>query len=200
MSASQATYDEASGQTGIHEAAEELRDQAAERARSVAEQVRGSTRAQVEQRSTELGARASDAAADLRSVAEHLRLEGREGPASLAEQAADRVSRLGEYLSGASGDRLLHDVEDVARTRPWTAVAGGLLAGVAASRLLKASSAQRYHSRSGGDAPSSRSGGDAQYSRSGGDAQWAGTTVAAVPRPGVSEPRVDTTQLGERDG
>ena len=125
-----------------------LVDQAREQAQSVGEQARARTREQVDQRSNELGTRASSMAEDLRSVAEHLRSQGKGGPAGLVEQAAQRVSGAGDYLQGTDGNRLLHDAEALGRRRPWTAIAAGLAAGVAASRLLKASSTDRY--RSGG--------------------------------------------------
>jgi len=127
-------------------------DQAREQAQSVAAQARARAREQVDQRSVELGARASGVAEDLRSIAEHLRSQGKSGPAGLVQQAADRVAGAGEYLQRTDGDRLLHDAESLGRRRPWTAIAGGLAAGVAASRLLKASSADRY--RSGAHRPS----------------------------------------------
>jgi hypothetical protein len=37
-------------------------------------------------------------------------------------------------------------VEDFARRNPWAVAAGGLVLGLAASRMLKASSSQRYRS------------------------------------------------------
>jgi hypothetical protein len=130
------------------QAAEGLLDRAHEQAESVSAQARARTREQVEQRSSELGTRASSVAEDLRSVAEHLRSQGKSGPAGLVEQAAQRVAGAGDYLQGTDGNRILHDVESLGRRRPWTAIAGGLAAGMAASRLLKASSADRY--RTGG--------------------------------------------------
>ena len=113
-----------------------------------ATQARARTREQVDQRSSELGTRASSVAEDLRSVAEHLRSQGKTGPAGLVEQAAQRVAGAGDYLQGTDGNQILHDVESLGRRRPWTAIAGGLAAGIAASRLLKASSTDRY--RTGG--------------------------------------------------
>ena len=67
--------------------------------------------------------------------------------ASIAEGAADRVERLGGYLERTSGDELLRDVENFARRRPWMVASIGFVAGIAASRFLKASSERRYGSR-----------------------------------------------------
>jgi len=130
------------------QAADGLVDRVQEQAQSVGAQARARTREQVDQRSSELGTRASSVAEDLRGVAEHLRSQGKSGPAGLVEQAARRVAGAGDYLQTTDGNRILHDVESLGRRRPWTAIAGGLAAGIAASRLLKASSTERY--RSGG--------------------------------------------------
>jgi hypothetical protein len=60
---------------------------------------------------------------------------------------------VGDYLKGASGDRILRDVEDFARRQPMLVAAAGLALGFAASRFLKASSSRRYESayRGSGD-------------------------------------------------
>jgi hypothetical protein len=59
---------------------------------------------------------------------------------------ARRADDLGSYLKSADADRILGDVEDFARRRPWLTAAAGALAGLAASRFLKASSSRRYGS------------------------------------------------------
>jgi hypothetical protein len=77
-------------------------------------------------------------------VSDQLREQGKEGPAKLAQQAADRTERLGSYLEESDADRILSDIEQFARRNPWAVVAGGLAAGFVASRFLKASSSDRY--------------------------------------------------------
>jgi hypothetical protein len=62
----------------------------------------------------------------------------------LAEQAADRVARVGGYLKESDADRILRDVEDFGRQKPWAVALGGVALGRAAARFLKASSTQRY--------------------------------------------------------
>jgi hypothetical protein len=126
---------------------EQVREQAQvaqERACGAAGQTRSRLRDQVDQRSTRAGERLAGTAADVRSVAEELRRQGKDTPARLAEQAAGQTDRVADYLKGASGERLLRDVEDFARRRPWAVAAGGLALGFAASRFLKASSSRRY--------------------------------------------------------
>jgi hypothetical protein len=120
-----------------------------ERARSAADQARRGLRDQVDVRSTQAGERVSGQAGDVRSVAEELRRQGKDGPARLADQLADRAEQLADYLKRADGDRILRDAEDYARRNPWAVAAGGLVLGFAASRFLKASSSQRYRASVG---------------------------------------------------
>ena len=134
---------------GAQDKAREAAGQAQEKAQQAAGQVKGRVREQVDQRSTQAGEQVQSAAQDARSVAEELRNKGKEQPAKYAEQAADRVERLGSYLKQSDADRILGDVEDFARRKPMAVLAGGLALGLAASRFLKASSAKRYNSSAG---------------------------------------------------
>jgi hypothetical protein len=109
-------------------------------------QARSRLRDQVDQRSTQAGDQVQSAAQDVRKVAEQLRGQGKDTPARVAEQVADRAESFGAYLRDADGERLLRNVEDVARRQPWLVAAGGLALGFAASRFLKASSSRRYQS------------------------------------------------------
>jgi hypothetical protein len=147
-----------SGTTGSTEptgTADQVKDQvrekaqvAQDKARGALGQARGRLSDQVDQRSTQAGERIAGTASDVRSIAEQLRTQGKDAPANLAEQVAGQADRLGDYLKGASGDRILRDVEDFARRQPMLVAAGGLALGFAASRFLKASSSRRYESRS----------------------------------------------------
>jgi hypothetical protein len=117
-------------------------------------QVRGRLREQIDQRSTNAGEQVHSTANDVRSVADELRRQGKETPARLAEQVADRVDSLGSYLRNADGERMLGDVERYARRQPWAVAAGAVALGFVASRFLKASSGRRYQSSAGrGDEP-----------------------------------------------
>jgi ElaB/YqjD/DUF883 family membrane-anchored ribosome-binding protein len=127
---------------------EEVKGQAQEKMQEASGQAKDRVREQVDQRSTQAGERVASAASDARSVGEELRRQGKDQPAKLAEQAADRAERLGGYLQESDADRILRDVEDFGRRQPWAVVAGGLALGFVASRFLKASSEQRYRSYS----------------------------------------------------
>ena len=126
-------------------------DQAKEKAQEAAGQAKekagSQLRSQVDQRSTDAGHRVSGVASDVRSVSESLREQGKDQPAKLAEQAADRAERLGSYLKESDADRILGDVEDFGRRQPWAVIAGGVALGLVASRFLKASSIDRYEKR-----------------------------------------------------
>jgi hypothetical protein len=117
--------------------------QAKDKAQEAKEQAGSRLRDQLDQRSTDAGRQVSGTAEDARGVARHLREQGKEQPAKLAEQAADRADRLGEYLQSSDADRILRDVEDFGRRRPMAIMLGGLAVGFAASRFLKASSERR---------------------------------------------------------
>jgi ElaB/YqjD/DUF883 family membrane-anchored ribosome-binding protein len=140
-----------SGDGGVKEQAQEkaqqVRDQAGEQVRQVSGQARDRMRDQVDQRSTQAGEQVNQHASDLRDVAQQLREQGKEGPAKIAHQAADRVERAGSWLKDSDADRILSDVEDFARSNPWAVAAGGLALGFMASRVMKASSSRRYEER-----------------------------------------------------
>jgi hypothetical protein len=106
-------------------------------------------RQEVDTRTTQLGDQIASTAQDVRSVGEELRKQGKDGPARLADQAAERAERVADYMRNADADSLLGELEDVARRRPWAVMVGGLTLGFIASRFIKASGEQRYRSRSG---------------------------------------------------
>ena len=145
-------YEEGDGST-TDQVKDQVKDQvrdkaqvAQDKARGALGQARGRVSDQVDQRSTQAGERIAGTASDVRSIAEELRAQGKDAPANLAEQVAGQADRVGDYLKGASGDRILRDAEDFARRQPMLVAAAGLALGFAASRFLKASSSRRYES------------------------------------------------------
>jgi hypothetical protein len=188
---------------------DQVRDKAQEaqdKARGALGQARGRLSDQVDQRSTQAGERVAGTASDVRSIAQELRTQGKDAPANLAEQVAGQADRLGDYLKGASGDRLLRDAEDFARRQPMLVAAGGLVLGFAASRLLKASSSRRYQS-------GSESYGDRSYDRTYATGSYdtgtsttstfktgsAGTYATEVPYPPATTPATGTPGVGTYD-
>ena len=119
-------------------------------------------RTQVDQRSTQAGRQTQTAAETLRQTASQLRLEGdpqKARYARFADQGADRLDQLGGYLTDADADELLARIEAIGRRRPWLVAGGGLVAGLAAARFLKASSRSRYNAAAGSNALRAANGG-----------------------------------------
>jgi hypothetical protein len=146
---STATTDSGSATDQVKDQVRDKAQVAQDKARGALGQARGRLGDQVDQRSTQAGERVAGTASDVRSIAEELRNQGKDAPANLAEQVASQADRVGDYLKGASGDRILRDVEDFARRQPMLVAAAGLALGFAASRFLKASSSRRYESTYG---------------------------------------------------
>jgi hypothetical protein len=115
---------------------------------------------QVDQRSTQAGQQVNTVADDVRTVAGELRNQGKDKPAQYADQAAERVQSVGQWLERSDGDQIVRDVEGFARRNPWAVAAGGMVLGLVASRFLKASSSERYRASvsSGGGTPSANGG------------------------------------------
>jgi hypothetical protein len=179
---------------------------AQDKARGALGQARGRLRDQVDQRSTQAGERVAGTASDVRSIAEELRNQGKDTPARVAEQVADRAESFGTYLRDADGDRLLRDVEDFARRQPMLVAAAGLALGFAASRFMKASSSRRYQS-------GSESYGDRSYDRTYATGSYdtgtsttstfetgsAGTYATEVPYAPATTPATGTPGVGTYD-
>jgi hypothetical protein len=126
-------------------------EQVKERVADVAEQAKDQTRSQLQEqidtRTTQVGDQMSAGAEAVRRTVVQLRQEGNDRAAGVIEAVADRAERLGTYLTGANGDRILRDAEDFARRQPWLMATAGALTGFLASRFVKASSGTRYQSR-----------------------------------------------------
>lgn len=132
----------------VQEKGQELLSQAQHQAQEKAQEVRGQAglrlRDQVDQRSTQAGEQMRAVGQALERSAEQLRTEGKATPASVVDQVARKADELGGYLQSASADRILGDVENFARRRPWLTGAAGAVGGFLASRFIKASSDRRY--------------------------------------------------------
>ena len=125
--------------------AQEAAQVAQEKAQEAKGKARDRVRDEVNTRSTQAGQQAEGIAQDVRSVGDHLRSQGKDKPAELADKAAERVAELSDYLKRSDGDAILRDAERLGRDKPWAVMAGGIALGIAASRFLKASSSRRYH-------------------------------------------------------
>jgi hypothetical protein len=169
------------GPAGSSSTTDQAKEKAKEGAQQAAGQAKSTVRSQVDQRSTEAGERVGGLASDVRSVGEQLREQGKDQPAKLAEQAADRAERLGDYLKHSDADRILGDIEDFGRRQPWVVIAGGVALGLVASRFLKASSSSRYEQRSRSYAQLPARTYDTSTARSGYSDPISGTTAPTAP-------------------
>lgn len=123
------------------EKAQEVAGEAKAHAQAAADQARSQAAAQVDERSTQVGQQIGSQAEALDGVAGELRRQGKDGQAHAAEQAAEKVKQVGDYLEQADGEQLVEAAAKVARENPAAAAAVGAAAGFAAGRVIKASSA-----------------------------------------------------------
>jgi hypothetical protein len=138
------------------EKAQEVVGQAQEKAQAATGQAQDKLREQLDQRSSQLAEQINEQASDLRSVAESLREQDKDGPAKAADRLAGYAEKVGGYLRDKDSEGLLGDAEDFGRRKPAAVAGGSLLLGFLASRFLKASSSRRYSSQSVGELPPPR--------------------------------------------
>ncbi len=93
----------------------------------------------MDKRSTVAGERVASAADDVRDVAQHLREQGKEQPARLADEAAERIERFATYLHESDTDTIIADLRAFGRRQPAVILATAAVVGIVAGRLVKAS-------------------------------------------------------------
>lgn len=113
-------------------------------ARGAVDQSKSFVSRQVDERTTQIGMRIGSAAYDLRNAGQQLRETPGSPVAPYVDRGADLVERFGQYLRDADSDRIVGDLESLARSQPWALAAGAAAIGFAASRFLKTSSTRRY--------------------------------------------------------
>ena len=147
--------------------------QVQEKASEAKERTRARLRAQIDTRSNQTGEQMKSTASALRETAQRLRADQREPQAKVVEQIAQQTERFGRYLTETDGDRMLRDLERIARGRPWLVAGGGTVLGFLAARFTKASSSRRYEQNRGATSaprsPRALPSGSAAGVRGGGD-------------------------------
>ena len=121
-------------------------EQVSAKAHELGEEASFQVREQLNRRSTQAGEQVQAMGSALQSGVEQLRSEGKDVPAQVMTQVAERAEDLGAYLQSAHADQMLTDLERFARRRPWVTAGVGVLAGFVASRFVKASADRRYQS------------------------------------------------------
>ena len=130
----------------VGEGAQQIQQKASEAKGKTREQLRQ----QVDSRSTQAGEQMTRTGSALRQTAQQLRGDQQEQQAKILEGVAERTDRFGRYLTETDGDRMLRDVERMARQRPWLVAGGGMVLGFIAARFTKASSSRRYEADGNG--------------------------------------------------
>ena len=88
------------------EAASQAQNKVQDTAQEVKSQTGDRVRQEVDHRSTQAGEQAQSVASAVRRTAQNLHDEGKEPHAKVAEQAADRIQRVGTYLRDSNADRV----------------------------------------------------------------------------------------------
>jgi gas vesicle protein len=129
--------------------AEELKDTVRESSTQLSSTARGWVQQEADQRTSAVASQAKTLADAMRETSSKLNQEGQTQSARVTDTVADRVEQLAGYLEQADGERLMNDVQDLARRNPWAFAAAGLVAGFAASRFMKASRSSETSSSAG---------------------------------------------------
>jgi ElaB/YqjD/DUF883 family membrane-anchored ribosome-binding protein len=134
------------GTTGTYEGSGGLTETVLEQATQAKESGRRELRAQLDERSAQVGRQARSLADAVRRSAQALQSQGKDelGIERLMSGVADQLERAGGYLETARGEKMLRDAERFVRERPWVVTTAAAAAGLVASRVFKASSERRY--------------------------------------------------------
>lgn len=123
----------------VKEKAGAVASEAKSHAQAAAGQAKEKAAAQVDEKSTQVGQQIGSQGEALDGVAGELRQQGKDGPAKVVEQAAEKVKNVGDYLEQADGEKLVETAQKVAQDNPAAVAAVGAAAGFAAGRVIKAS-------------------------------------------------------------
>ena len=137
---------------GLQSASTSVQDQTegegvVEQAKGKAQQVASETKQQASEQVKSGAARGKDRAAQtLSGVAQSLRLSSQQlreqdqgGVSRYAEQAADQVEQLSNYLQNADVTEIVDRIEDIARRQPVLFLGGAFTLGLLGARFLKSS-------------------------------------------------------------
>lgn len=136
--------------SGVSDVMSGAMEQAAGQVQNVREKASGQLRQRMGDQLGQAGQQADSIAQALRQAQTQLRDQGQDQAATLVGRGVQTTERIASYLQSTDADRLLSDVEDFGRRQPLLMAAGGLVAGFAASRFMKASSQRRLQRRTSG--------------------------------------------------
>ena len=129
----------------MQEEAQQLGENVGEGAARATEAGKAKLSEQLDRRTSQAGSQARSFATALRRSSGQLAAErGESQSTKLSNSVAERLEQAGAYLERTQGSQLLDDAEEFARRRPWLVAGAAAVAGLMASRLLKASADRRY--------------------------------------------------------
>ncbi len=132
-----------SGSSGeTRQRSQEVAQQGQQKASEYAEQGREKAKGQIATQKERASGELQGIARALQQTGSQLREQDQDSIGQYAEQAAEQVERLSNYLSEKDSEQLLSEVEDFARNRPAVFLGGAFVLGVAAARFLKSSAGQ----------------------------------------------------------
>ena len=121
------------------ETVQQLRATGEEAVNSIGEQVRSQVTSQAQSQKERASESLNGVAQALRQTSQHLREQGQDPLAGLAETGAERVERFSGYFRQRDLDQITGDVEQFARRQPALFLGAAFGLGFLASRFLKSS-------------------------------------------------------------
>ncbi len=121
---------------------QEVAQQGQQKASEYAEQGREKAKGQIATQKERASGELQGIAQALQQTGSQLREQDQDSVGQYAEQAAEQVERLSNYLSEKDSEQLISEVEDFARNRPAVFLGGAFILGAAAARFLKSSAGQ----------------------------------------------------------
>jgi hypothetical protein len=118
-------------------------DQAKQAATQVTDQAKDAARSQLATRKDQTAQGLHVVSSAISDMGDKLRQSDQTSSyAGVADQAANQVERLSQYLRGHNVRQIVNEVEDWARREPALALGGAFVAGLLAARFLKSNGVQ----------------------------------------------------------
>jgi len=124
--------------SGLSVAAEEVKEQMTQVARTVVEAVRGEAERILDERRDAATARVGNVANAVDRAAHALHAVRMDSAARLAERASNRVEQASQYVKESNMTQVIEDAQELARRHRALAVGGMFLTGLVVARLVKA--------------------------------------------------------------
>lgn len=134
---------DATGSDQAKRSAGAVADQAKQAAAQVTDQTKDAARSQLSTRKDQTAQGLHVVSSAISDMGDKLRQSDQTSSyAGVADQAANQVERLSQYLRGRDVRQIVNEVEDWARREPALALGGAFVAGLFAARFLKSNGAQ----------------------------------------------------------